>query len=135
MPSFFTKCNITSSPAGSVDVRKPLKVQRTLLLNATEPTLCCMSSFHRWTRWLGSETACAFACCCRKLRPSMTMESNFDRRNLASHRDFTAVDVPEFTFTSTSKVENKAPSLAIARMRYLPGAMKLTFVCEVSGFP
>lgn len=31
-------------------------------------------------------------------------------------RNFSA-DVPEFTFTSTSKVENKAPSLAIARMR------------------
>ncbi len=83
VPSFFTKCNITSSPAGCVDVRKPLKVQRTLLLNATEPTLCCMSSFHRWIRRLGSETACAFACWCRKLRSSMTMESNFDRRNLS----------------------------------------------------
>jgi hypothetical protein len=38
------------------------------------------------------------------------------RLSYRRQRNFSA-DVPEFTFTSTSKVENKAPSLAIARMR------------------
>ena len=38
------------------------------------------------------------------------------RSSYQRQRNFSA-EVPEFTFTSTSKVENKAPSLAIARMR------------------
>src|SRR5206468_1290114 len=40
-----------------------------------------------------------------------------------------------FTVTVTSCIDSSWPSLAIARSRYVPGALKLTFVVRSTGLP
>src|SRR5206468_919724 len=40
-----------------------------------------------------------------------------------------------FTVTVTSRIDSSWPSLAIARSKYVPGALKLTFVVRSTGLP